>query len=173
MRRAESVLEHVLDFSRASRGQNEVIDWSQLVERSYQLLQARCRGHYTEIDLHLAAEPIEVFGNTDQLAHAVYQLLKLVAEELIPPGTALVRTERRDGEAWLLIELRVPQAQRERSLKQLRQIFSENGTTQRLTVMVAGETIKYHGGSYSLVASRGDAPSLRVKLPCHRRENDH
>jgi len=168
IRRAETVLSQVLDFSKASRAKNEIIDFSALVERSYRTLAGRCRGAYDEIDVEL--EPgIEVFGNSDQLAHAVYQLLKMVAEELIPPGSATVRTGIDEDQACMYIDLRAPEASRDKTRKLLMQIFSQKGASQRLTVMVAGETIRYHGGTYGLQAEGGPLPSLYVKIPTHRR----
>ncbi|HOP05783.1 MAG TPA: histidine kinase dimerization/phospho-acceptor domain-containing protein [candidate division Zixibacteria bacterium] len=171
VRRAETVLAHVLDFSKASRARNEVVDFSALIERSYRTLAGRCRGAFDDINLELQPG-IEVFGNSDQLAHAVYQLLKLVAEELIPPGDAVVHTEIVDGQACMTIDVHTPEENRDKMHKLLTQIFSQKGASQRLTVMVAGETIRYHGGTYGLQTNLQSLPSLYVKIPIHRRKND-
>lgn len=165
IKRTESVLVHVLDFSRASQNENRPIDFSSLAERNLHLLLGRLRRPDVSMSLSLAREKLMVHGNHDQLSHAVYQLLKLVAEDVIPPGTAEVRTERKDKQACLLIKISCPDSNREKTIKSLKQIFSDNKASQRLTVLVAAETIKYHGGGYGLAVGNDGLPSLYVELP--------
>jgi hypothetical protein len=106
-----------------------------------------------------------VHGNPDQLSHAVYHMLKLVAEDIIPPGTAEVRTERKDECACLLIKFFCPDDGKEKTIKALKQIFADNKASQRLTVLVAVETIKYHGGEFGLAVGNDSQPYLYIELP--------
>ncbi|MCK4302050.1 MAG: hypothetical protein KAW91_04720, partial [candidate division Zixibacteria bacterium] len=115
--------------------------------------------------LSLASEKLSVFGNGDQLSHAVYQFLKLVAEDLIPPGSAEVRTESRNGRAVLWIKINCPEETRDRITGLLQRILKDNRTSQRLTILVAGETIRYHGGDFGLAIGDDSIPSFFVELP--------
>ena len=165
IKRTESVVDHVLDFSRASKNENRPIELSGLVERNLELLRGRLRQRNVEMSLSLAQEKLMVHGNPDQLSHAVYQMLKLVAEDVIPPGTAEVRTERRDERACLLIKFFCPDDGKEKTIKALKQIFAGNKASQRLTVLVAVETIKYHGGEFGLAVGNDSLPYLYIELP--------
>jgi hypothetical protein len=115
--------------------------------------------------LSLAGEKLTVFGNADQLAHSVYQFLKLVAEELTPPGQAEVRTELTESLATMLIKIRCPGEGSHAAGRMLQRIFTQNRTSQRLTVLVAGETIRYHGGNFGIACGDDNAPSLYIELP--------
>jgi len=165
IKRTESVVDHVLDFSRASKNENRPVELSGLVERNLELLRGRLRQRNIEMSLSLAQEKLMVHGNPDQLSHAVYQMLKLVAEDVIPPGTAEVRTERRDERACLLIKFFCPDDGKEKTIKALKQIFADNKASQRLTVLVAVETIKYHGGEFGLAVGNDSLPYLYIELP--------
>jgi len=165
IRRAETVLDQVLDFSRASKGENRPVDLSQLVKRSLELLRGRLAPRELPMYLSLAGEKLTVFGNSDQLAHSVYQFLKLVAEELTPPGQAEVRTELTDNRAMILIKIRCPDDGSHSAGRTLQRIFLQNRTSQRLTVLVAGETIRYHGGNFGIACGDDSAPSLYIELP--------
>jgi len=164
-RRAESVLDQVLDFSRASRSDNRAIDFSRLVEQNLRLLLGRLHNQNPDMVLSLASEKLAVFGNGDQLSHAVYQFLKLVAEDLIPPGSAEVRTESRNGRAVLWIKINCPEEARGRITGLLQRILKDNRASQRLTILVAGETIRYHSGDFGLAIGDDSIPSLFVELP--------
>jgi len=165
IKRTESVVDHVLDFSRASKSENRPLELSGLVEQNLKLLRSRWRQRKVDISLSLAHEKLMVHGNYDQLSHAVYQTLKLITEDVIPPGSAEVRTEREGGRARLLIKLSCPETDRGKAVMALRRIFSDNKASQRLTVLVAVETIKYHGGEYGLAEGNDNQPYLYIELP--------
>jgi len=165
IRRAETVLDQVLDFSRASKSENRPVDFSQLVQRSQELLRGRLAPRELPMHLSLAGEALTVFGNGDQLAHSVYQFLKLVAEELTPPAHAEVRTERNENRATMLIKIQCPDDGSHPAARTLQRIFTQNRTSQRLTILVAGETIKYHGGNFGIASGDDKAPSLYIELP--------
>ena len=165
IKRTESVVDHVLDFSRASKNENRPLELSNLTEQSFRLLQNRIRQREVKMTLSLASEKLMVYGNYDQLSHAVYQMLKLVAEDVIPPGTAEIRTERKLEQACLMIKVSCPDDCREKTIKALTQIFVENRASQRLTVLVAVETIRYHGGECGLASGSDGQPILYIELP--------
>ncbi len=168
IKRTESVVDHVLDFSRASKQENQTIELSELVKQSVELLQGRMLKRDVTMTLSLTHDPLPVYGNYDQLSHALYQTLKLVVEEVIPPGTAQVRTERKGEKALVLVNIVCPEETRPRTMKALQQIFTENKASQRLTVLVAMETIKYHGGDYGLACGSDGQPFLYLELPCQK-----
>lgn len=163
--RSESVLTQVMDFHEASKSDRREINFSELVHKNLKLARGRLRRADIEIQMSLSPQEMNVYGNYDQLSHAFYQFFRLVAEDLIPPGKAEVRTEKDGEQAVMNIRIDVSGQDRRRTVKAMRQIFSENKTSQRLTVLVAGETIRYHGGNFGISCDESSAPSLYVQLP--------
>ena len=95
----------------------------------------------------------------------MYQFLKFVAEDLVQLGDAEVRTESKDDLAVMLVKIRCPEDQRDKVRKSLQQIFTQNRTSQRLTILVAGETVRYHGGNLGIACGADIPPSLYIELP--------
>ncbi|UCE23384.1 MAG: GAF domain-containing protein [Candidatus Zixiibacteriota bacterium] len=166
--RSESVLAEVLDFHEASKCDRRQIDFAELIKKNLGLIKGRLRKSDVEIALSLSPQPMTLRGNFDQLSHAFYQFFKLVAEDLIPPGRAEIRTEQKDNFAAMFIRLEVAEQDRERTIKTMKQIFSDNKASQRLTILVAGETIRYHGGNCGILSDGSAVPSLFVELPLAR-----
>ncbi len=171
-RRSEAVLDEVLDFSHASKSDTQPIDFLRLVERSLDLLLSRLRRSDEGFLLSADHQKMTVLGNYDQLSHALYQLFMVIADDIMPPAIVRVRTEKTRGKAIVRLSVKTDETDRERVTKAMRQIFAENRTTRRLTVMVAAETIRFHGGDLGLASEDSNPPSLYVELPLME-ENDH
>ncbi len=165
VKRTESVVDHVLDFSRASREESRQLELSALVQHCLDLLAGRLRQHQVKISLSLARDKLMIYGNHDQLVHAIYHLLKLIGDDVIPPGTAEVRTELRDGRASVSIKIVCPDNEREKAIKALKRMFTGKRSSQHLTILVAMEIIKYHGGDYDLAIGSDGLPLLSIELP--------
>jgi GAF domain-containing protein len=163
--RSEAVLAQVLDFHRASQTDRQQIDFAELVEKNLKLVKGRLRRPDVRMQLSLSPQPMQLFGNYDQLSHAIHAFFRLVAEDLIPPGVAEVRTEKTNDLAVMLITINVNGPDREKAVKAIKQIFADNKASQRLAILVAGEAIRYHGGNYGTRCEDGSAPSLYVELP--------
>ncbi|MFH1374791.1 MAG: histidine kinase dimerization/phospho-acceptor domain-containing protein [bacterium] len=165
VKRTEAVVDHVLDFSRASREESRPLELSALVQHCLDLLAGRLRQRQVEISLSQARDKLMIYGNHDQLVHAIYHLLKLIGDDVIPPGIAEVRTELRDGRASVSIKIVCPDNGREKAIKALKQLFTGKRSSQHLTILVALETIKYHGGDYDLAIGSDGLPLLSIELP--------
>ncbi|HWR83624.1 MAG TPA: histidine kinase dimerization/phospho-acceptor domain-containing protein [Candidatus Deferrimicrobium sp.] len=172
VKRTESVLEHVLDFSRSSKNEHRRLDLSALVAQNVELLRARSRCDEVPTSLSLSNERLTIFGNYDQLAHAVYETLKLLIDDLVPPGRIEARTERKADRACLTIRISCPEADRERVVKAFRQTFGEQSPSHRLSVLVAVETIRHHGGELGLASASDGMPYLYIELPLVQEEGN-
>lgn len=165
IQRAEGVLGQVLDFSRASRSDSQRVDLSRLTERTLSLLRSRSRTADVEIRTSWADSPLPVFGNSDQLSHAVYEILKLVMDEVTPPMAVRVESVRQDEWARLSISVVASGEHYERCRRHLEQAFGASHSSERLSVIVAGQTIKCHGGSCGLEARADQPVTIYVELP--------
>jgi len=170
--RTEAVLDHVLDFQKSSQNENEYLEFSGLVENNLKIFLGRRKSHDVEMSLSRAKEELKVYGIQDQLSHALYQLFYLAGEELLPPGKAEIRTENKAGKAVMMITFICDDTDREKLINALRQVFTENSASKRLTILVAGETIKYHGGTLGVAFGNDGAPSVYVELPLAKENND-
>jgi hypothetical protein len=164
-KRTEEVLGHVLDFHKASQKESELIEFTSLVENNLNLLQSRLRKPGVKITLSATDEKLIVYGVRDQLAHALYQIFRVVGEELIPPGSAIVRTENKNNKAFMTISFTCEDESTQLLVKKLRQVFSDDKASRRLAILVAGETIKYHGGSQGIALGKNGIPSIYLELP--------
>jgi signal transduction histidine kinase len=165
VRRAESVLEHVLDFSKASASEHQLIDFPSLVGRSVDLLMSRFRPARLALSIQPSEDRIIVKGNNDHLSHAIYHIFKVVAGEIAPPCTGRVHTQLRDDRAVMEIDFECTSTCRQRLARSLAQVFGETGAAQHLSILVAGEAVRYHGGSIALQDPSDGQLRLRVELP--------
>ncbi len=167
-KRAETVLHHVLDFSRASRTKTQEIDFNRLVAQSGDLLVTKTRNRHRAPFLKLAPEKLAVWGNPDQLQHALLQFMLVVAEEMVDECTMELTTGTHEGLIRFTIGFNGSEDSRTRIMKTMKQIFGNSTGTQKLSIIVAGETIRYHGGNYGLESSPDILPKLYIELPQYK-----
>lgn len=171
-RRAETVLDQVLDFSRASRGESRQVEFTQLVRRNLDLIMGRHRLTDSQIELVAPDEPLPVMGNVDQLSHAVFQFINVIVEELVPPSTVSVQTERRGDNVVMTVHVRTDRNRPQNVSQALGRLFADSPASQRLSIIVAGETVRYHGGDYGLAAGGDQAASVYMELPLSKEKHN-
>jgi len=89
----------------------------------------------------------------------------MIVEETADEARIDVRTERADGRARLSLAFQTRPERTERLLRMLDQIFARQTAALRLQVLVASETIRYHGGDYRLSTTDNGAPLLVLEMP--------
>jgi PAS domain S-box-containing protein len=171
-KRAESVLHQVLDFSRASRTKSREIDFSLLVRQTYELLISRLKHYQKPPSLDISEEKLLVWGNPDQLQHALYQFMNLSVEDMTDECKVLISLPSKDDMVRLIIEFDGNKITQSRVAKTLNQIFNNPGGTYKLSVIVAGETIRYHGGDFGVESSGDFLPKIYIELPHNRGDKD-
>ncbi len=172
-RRAEAVLHQVLDFSRASRTDSRELDFNMLVGQTYELFLSRLPQSRKPPTLNLSTEKMIIWGNPDQLQHALYQFMNLTAEEMTDECTIGITTQLgRDGTARFTMDFSGKDDARRKIIKTLGQIFGTPGGTYKLLIIAAGETIRYHGGDYGVEGSRQNLPKIFIELPLKKDGND-
>jgi PAS domain S-box-containing protein len=167
-KRAENVLHHVLDFSRASRTKTQEIDFNHLVVRVTNVLAAKTKHRHTPPLLKLSEQKLAIWGNPDQLEHALLQFMLAATEELtddcrIEFGTKLINSTVRSTIGFI-----AGHETRDKVIKVLKQIFGSPTGTQKLSIIVAGETLRYHGGNYGIESSSDDLPKIFIELPQYK-----
>lgn len=164
-RRTEQVLDQLLDFYRASKRDKQRLDFHELVRDNLRLLMGRL--NRPDLNLTLLTPPagLTIWGNYDQLSHAVYQLLHVVADEIIPPGSATIRFHCQGQTAVLTIDIHNLADSQDRVARALKHIFDADSKSERLTVLVAAETIRHHGGDLGVALGADGTASLWVELP--------
>jgi len=171
-KRAESVLNQVLDFSRASRTKTRPIDFNHLTKQTFELLVSRLKHTIRPPKLNLSENKLSVWGNPDQLQHALFQFMNMTIEELTGECQVRYTTMSDNGMARFGIGFEGADEALARVKKTLRQIFGSSTGTQKLSIIVAGETIKYHGGGYGLAEGSDRRMEIYIELPEYKGEND-
>jgi PAS domain S-box-containing protein len=167
-KRAETVLHHVLDFSRASRTKTREVDFNQLVSTSTELLSAKIKHRHRPPILKLSREKLNIWGNPDQLQHALLQFMLIAFEEMTDECSITFGTSCENDLVRLILSFSGGEEARAKVAKTLRQIFGSSTGNQKLSIIVAGETIKYHGGNYGIESNQEFLPKIYIELPQYR-----
>jgi len=170
--RAETVLHQVLDFSKASRAKTRELMFNELVAKTRDLLGSKLRRDQHLPQITLADENPLVWGNPEQLRHALFQFMHLTVEELSGECQINMHTMREGRQVRLVIGFDGHDDARAKVVKTLKQIFGNPTGTQKLSILVAGETIKYHGGNYGVEGSQDNLPRLYLELPHYNGGNN-
>ena len=171
-KRAEQVLNQVLDFSKASRTKTRAIDFNQLTTQTYELFLSRLKHNVKPPQIQIAGGNPEVWGNPDQLQHALFQYMNLTIEELTGECKVSFSTSKDNGMVRFKISFQGSDTVLAKVKKTLQQIFGSSTGTQKLSIIVAGETIKYHGGGFGLAGDSDKRPEIYIELPEYRGENN-
>ena len=166
--RSESVLHQVLDFSRASRTCSREIEFNSLTKEACDYFQTKTKFRHKGIYLDLNETSGMVWGNPDQLMHALLQFIHLAAEGMTDECKAKIATHGKNKLVRLSIEFTGSRQAQENAIKIYDKIFGSSNGTQRMSLIVAGETIKSHGGNYGVENPTNEGPILYVELPVMR-----
>jgi len=167
-KRTENVLHQVLDFSRASRTKTQEIDFNQLVTRTAELLPSKLKHRSKPPLIKVDNQPLAVWGNPDQLQHALLQFMLVASEELTDDCRLELSTCLNENAVRSIIGFIAAEDSRPKVIKVLKQIFGNNTGTQKLSVIVAGETIRYHGGNYGIEGAQDELPRIFIELPQYK-----
>jgi len=171
-KRAESAIHQVLDFSKASKSASRLIEFNFLIHQTFDLLLSKLKFGQKKPSLNIADSPASVWGNPDQLIHALLQFMLIPVEEITGEYRVVITNDISDNRVRMKISFTGRQDKREKLVKTLGQIFGSATGAQKLTMIVAGETIRCHGGNYGIEGSKDDFPSIYVELPPAERGNN-
>lgn len=166
--RAEEVLTDVLDFSKASRTKDACLDLNQLIKDSMNMLTVRLgegknRAKYSLDDSHLP-----FWGNYDQMLYAFYQIFQIIMNDFDSSLIPNVNTCVYDNNLRMELSFENYKNNESQINKDLRLYFGASNSTKRLSLIVAEETLKYHGGTFGIESNAHSGSILYIHLP--RRE---
>jgi len=169
--RAEAVLTDVLDFSRASKTRDRRLELNNLLQNALTMLGVRLGNGKCKISWKASDGELPLWGNPDQLLHAIYQVFWSLSQDLscdMPRITsyAIADTAR--------IDIAFPGGEKDRDkvTKVLHQYFGAGNSSKRLSLLVAEETLKHHGGMIGIESTPDEGPILYIQLPLCK-EKDH
>ena len=91
--------------------------------------------------------------------------MNLSSEEMTDECEVKISTQTNENSVRLMIEFNGNEKTRKKVAKTLNQIFNNPGGTYKLSIIVAGETIRYHGGNFGIESSEGNLPKIFIELP--------
>ena len=166
--RAEAVLTDVLDFSKASRTKDRRLNLNEIVRQAHDMLGIRSGNGRCRLRLALCETELPLWGNHDQMLHACYQILLTLVHELPYDISPRVSTYSLPDMNRLEICCQPPGRQHEKVEQTLMQYFGAGNSTKRLSLLVAEETLKHHGGNLGVESNPEEGPVLFVQLPLHK-----
>lgn len=170
--RAEAVLTDVLDFSKASRTKDRSLELNTLVQQAHDMLNVRMGNGHGRIRLTLSESELPLWGNPDQLLHAYYQILWSLVQDLPVEVTPRVSTFALPEASRMEICCDHSPRYRNDVEKTLMQYFSGSNSTKRLSLIVAEETLKHHGGNLGVESNPEEGPVLFVQIPLYKEKAD-
>jgi PAS domain S-box-containing protein len=168
--RAESVLTDVLDFSRASRTEDTRHELFAIIQQAVDMLRMRVGRNRVHITVSEPETPLPVWGNGDQLLHAIYQVMYTMSQSISETLETTLTCHRFDDTARVEIKVRQANGKREEIIKVLTKLFGGDKNTEKLPLLVAQETIKHHGGSLEVETAQEKTPILSLSFPCCKEE---
>lgn len=165
--RAEAVVTDVLDFSRASKTPDRHLELNQLVHNALDMLTVRLGRDRCSIRAASVGTALPLWGNPDQLLYALYQVFRSLMLDM-PCEEVHVATCVQ--EAFGRVEIRFADGDKNRDKveKLLKQYFSGGSNSKRLSLIVAEETLKHHGGWLGVESGAQGGPMLSIHLPLHK-----
>ncbi len=166
--RAEAVLTDLLDFSKASRMENQQVEMNTVVGKVIDMLAVRFGKDLARVKLEPGEESMPVWGNPDQLIHAFYQILTILFQELPDGVVPCLSTYVEDNSVKLLISFPGQGNNNGQLGKLLKLYFGAKDAAKRLALIVAEETLRHHGGQLGLASNPEAGPALYVQLPLNK-----
>lgn len=170
--RAEAVLTDVMDFSKASKTADQRLDFNSLVRESVDMMAMRLGNGKNRLPVSLHSSPVYVWGNSEQLRHAIYQVILTILQGLDESVRPSVQTFSFANTARLEITFSNGRSKSQILEKTLRQYFGTGSSTKRLSLLVAEEALKHHGGNLGIESSIEEGPLLYIELPLRMEESD-
>ncbi len=164
-KRAETVLEQLLDFSKAGTNEAGKIELNSLISNTFKIFCARLTNNSKPPEYHSSDKKAYIKGNQDQLRHAFYQFMNIGVDEIPVVERTLFFTERKDNKFRFMIEFQGDKSSVESIKKLLKSTMGTDVGTQKLPILIAGETIKYHGGNFGIICSENSHPGIFIELP--------
>jgi signal transduction histidine kinase len=164
-KRAETVLHQVLDFSRAGETAVVDIEIGSLLMKTYELFVSQLKPAQNPPRTGFTHDKAFTRGNPTQLQHAFYQFMKITADEIVDEFRPIFKTEVDSDVYRFFIEFDIVPERREKILEILREIFGTAAGKQGLSLIVAGETIKYHRGHFGVAGGKMHPPRIYIELP--------
>lgn len=169
--RAESVLTDVLDFSRASKTRDRRLNLNDLVKNALDMSGLRLKCGKNRIKVVLSDSDMPIWGNPDLLLHSLYQIFYSLISDLsaeVPRVTTYTLPDSNRVEISFLNSKK----HNEKIKKTLVQYFGGGNSTKRLSLIVAEETLKHHGGSLGVESNQQGGAMLCIQLPKYKEMSD-
>lgn len=161
--RAEAVLTDVLDFSKASKEKDRRLDLHRLVKKVLDMVSVRIGNNRCKFRLEVQKADLPVWGNREQLLHAFYQILWSIIDDFpeLEPHLCTFKTDD-----IVRLEIHLPGGDNsDKNEKTIRKYFGGARSTRRLSLIVAEETLKHHGGVLGVESNPEEGPVLYIHLP--------
>ncbi|MCK5126296.1 MAG: GAF domain-containing protein [candidate division Zixibacteria bacterium] len=170
--RAEAVLTDVLDFSKASKTKDRCLDMNELVNDTMNMMAVRVGNGKSKMNLSLCDKPLPIWGNSDQLLHAFYQIFLLILQDISDSVGSDINTFEHQGFARMEIALHSKDGLNTDMDRLLKQYFGTGASTKRLSMLVAEETLKHHGGILGFESGSKEGPLVFIQMPLRKEVHD-
>jgi signal transduction histidine kinase len=169
IKRIDSILKNMSDFSRMRSGEADYFDPAELVRSTVELVKYDDRTKKMKLDVLVPGELPKVHVDRNQLIQVFVNLVLNAADALSEGGVLHVRGARVNGQVEVSFEDTGPGIEKENVDRIFDPFFTtkESGTGLGLTVSYG--IIRSFGGNILVESEPGGGTIFRVRLPAHER----
>ncbi len=165
--RVGKLLQNMRDLHAPDTAKRERVDLNRLVDDVLILCREQCDKEHIVVERHLAPGPLAVEAAADQIKQVLINLIANARDAMPDGGMLVIRTERHDGTARLV----VTDTGRGIAPEHLGRLFEPFFTTKEeqfgtgLGLYISYNIVKRHGGTMEVVSTPGQGTTFTISLP--------
>ncbi len=171
IKRLESMLTNVTDFTRPSRLKKGILDINSAIKNAMTLMENDLRNKKINCEQSLDGDLPSISFDPEQIKQVLINLLKNAAEAMPNGGKLAISSWREDG----YVKVSFTDSGTGMSAKIAQKVFNPFFTTKKkgtgLGLAVSRRIMEDHGGEISLQSKKGKGTRAVISLPIHAEEN--
>lgn len=167
--RCRDIVRGLLEFSRQSQGDTELVDMNDVVRSTLALISNQALFFNVKLIQNLNPTIPRIIAHRSQLEQVCMNLVVNAAQSMDQPGTITIETAHREDLDQ--VELRVADTGRGIAPDKIGRIFDpffttkENGAGTGLGLSIVYGIVTKHRGSISVVSEVGDGSTFTIRFP--------
>jgi signal transduction histidine kinase len=171
IRHIDAIVQNFLEFSRRPKLRPQLVNPSDLVDMTLQLLHHRLKSYEVEIRVERKESPLPmIHADPEQLKEVLVNLIVNACEAMDRGGTIVIREDAPDGpKAGRAVRIRVvdngPGIPESLQDKILQPFFTTKDEGTGLGLSIAARILEEHGGFLDVESKEGEGTTFTIVLP--------
>lgn len=163
--RINQIISQLLQFSRTSGDERELVDVNQLLRETLELVAAQAESQGVTIERSLAGDPLRAQASPQALRQVFLNLVANALQAMPQGGVLRCHSQRANGTLAVLISDSGSGISSEVRAHLFEPFFTTRAEGTGLGLAICREIVTQHGGRIELVEGAGPGAAFRVTLP--------